>query len=194
MVAYLTATINYRLAPQHLFPAFVEDVAHAVAHLQGVARQFGGDAERIYLVGHSAGGYCVLQAVLDEQFLRAGRVAPETIRGVAALAAPADFLPLDSPKSIAAFSHWPDLTQTQPITYARKDAPPVLLLHGSQDRTVFTHNSINLAAKLQAAGAIAQYTEYPGVGHVKIMMALAKPLRGQVPVLDDILRFFAAHK
>jgi acetyl esterase/lipase len=191
---YAAVVINYRLVPQHLYPAFVDDVALAIAKVEAVALQVNADPLRIYLVGHSAGGYNMLQAVLDPHYLAAAHVNPQSIRAVAALAAPADFLPLDSPKSIAAFSKASPLQDTQPIQHVRADAPPILLLHGSEDTTVGPHNSKNLAAKLSSAGADVQHKEYSGVGHVKIMLAIAKPLQGQVPVLADITRFFAAHK
>jgi acetyl esterase/lipase len=191
---YATVVMNYRLVPQHLYPAFVEDLALAVAKAQVLAPQYHADASRVYLVGHSAGGYIVLQAVLDLDYFAAAKVDRKTIRAVAGLAAPADFLPLDSPKSIAAFSKAVQLEDTQPINHVQSDSPPILLLHGDKDTTVRPSNSRNLAAKLNSVGAKIQYKEYSGAGHVKIMLAVAKPLRGQVPTLADILAFFASHK
>lgn len=191
---YLTATITYRIVPQNLYPDFVVDTALAIAKVQAVAASHGGDPSRLFLVGHSAGGYNILQAVLDPQFLKDAQVDPDTIRAVATLAAPADFFPFDARKSIAAFSHHPVPEETQPITYARQDAPPILLLHGTLDSTVGPHNSRNLRDRLQAAGADVQYTEYQDVGHVGIMLPLARPLRGRVPVLRDIVTYFDRYK
>jgi hypothetical protein len=59
---------------------------------------------------------------------------------------------------------------------------------------VFPKNSRNLARELLAKGGSVEIKEYVGVGHVGILMAIAKPFRSpQKPVLDDIVRFFTAH-
>jgi dipeptidyl aminopeptidase/acylaminoacyl peptidase len=65
----------------------------------------------------------------------------------------------------------------------------MLLLHGGDDDTVWPKNSINLDAKLRAAGASSQLKVYPDVGHVGIVTALAKPFRDKTPVLDDVTAF-----
>jgi acetyl esterase/lipase len=191
---YLVYLPAYRHVPQIVYPAFVEDVAEVIKQASQTAGQYGGDGQRIFLVGHSAGGYNILQVVLNPQFLKNANVDPTIIKAVAALAAPADFLPLDSPKSRAAFGNYKPLEDTQPINFARSDAPPILLLHGSADDTVLPKNSINLSKRLQDEGAIAQYTEYKNLSHVMIMLSLAKPLRNRAPVLADIEAFFNRYK
>ena len=185
---YVVFVPDYRLVPQYLYPVFVEDVALAIAFAQANSKQYGGDGIRTYLLGHSAGGYNIVQAVLNPAFGVHG------ITAVATLAGPFDFLPFDSPKSTAAFSKYPDLQATQPINFANKLAPPFLLLHGANDTTVKPRNSRQLAKRLREVGAIVQHTEYPGVGHVGIMLALSKTFRGNAPVLDDINGFFNAHR
>lgn len=187
---YVTFVISYRMLPQHAYPAFVEDVAVAVAWANRHASEYGGDGNRIYLVGHSAGGYDIALAVLDAHYMADAGADPSTIKAVATLAAPLDFVPLDSPITIATFGHLNELTSTQPINFARADAPPFLLLHGTADTTVKPKNSKSLLKHLRDLGAAAQLIEYQGVSHVGIMMALAKPLRGNAPVLEDIVKFF----
>ncbi len=112
------------------------------------------------------------------------------VKAVASLAGPFDFLPLDSPKTIAAFGKAPDLTETQPVNADLSAAPPILLLHGEKDQTVGLHNSWNLYARTIGAGAASELRFYRDVGHVGIMLALAKPLRWRAPVLDDVVAFF----
>jgi acetyl esterase/lipase len=191
---YLTATMSYRLVPQNLFPDFVEDVALAIRQVRADADQYGGDPERIFLVGHSAGGYCILQSVLDPAYFAKAGISIDNIKGVATLAAPADFFPYDAKKSIAAFSHHPVPMETQPVTFARGDAPPILLLHGTADTTVRPFNSQSLSKKLREQGGTVQHTEYEDVGHVAIMLSLAKPMRNRLPVFSDILTFFDRYK
>jgi acetyl esterase/lipase len=111
------------------------------------------------------------------------------VKAMAALAGPFDFLPLDSPKTMAAFGDVADLEETQPVLADLSDAPPLLLLHGRDDETVGLHNSWNLHAAYARAGRMSQLKFYDGIGHVGIMLALARPLRYRAPVLEDLSAF-----
>ena len=183
---YLVVIPDYRLVPEVHFPDFLRDCAAAVRWVRAHAREHGGDGERIVLSGHSAGAYNATMLALDPQWLGPDRVA---VRGFAGLATPADFLPLDDPASIATFSRWPRLEETQPIHFVAAGTPPVLLLHGDGDERVRPRNSQHLKAALDRAGDRAELKLYPGIDHVRILLALSRPLRGSVPVLDDIDRF-----
>ena len=187
---YLTLVMSYRLLPKNRYPDFISDVALALTWAQNNAAEFGGDGRKIFAVGHSAGAYNISLAVLDQRYLTAADFDQQSLLGVASLAGPFDFLPLDSPITRATFGGVADLPSTQPINFARKDAPPFLLLHGTADTTVYPKNSRSLSKHLTEAGAKAELIEYSGVSHVGIMLAVAKPLRGNAPVLDDVDRFF----
>jgi dipeptidyl aminopeptidase/acylaminoacyl peptidase len=130
-------------------------------------------------MGHSAGAYNAAMLALDERWLGADRSA---VRGLVGLAGPYDFLPLDIPVTIAAFGQERDLAQTQPISFASPGDPPALLLHGALDTTAYPRNSERLASLLRAAGVDARVKLYPRVGHIGIVTALARPLRGRAPV------------
>ncbi len=56
---------NYRLAPQHVFPAAAEDIGGVVAWAKSHAAEYGGDPDRIFLVGHSSGGTHVASWAYD---------------------------------------------------------------------------------------------------------------------------------
>ncbi len=187
-LGYLVFVPDYRLVPEYLYPVFVDDVALAIQYAQKSAVQSGGNGEQTYLVGHSAGGYNIAQAVLNPAFNVDG------ITAVATLAGPFDFLPFDSPKSTAAFSKYPNLASTQPIAHVSKDAPPFLILHGTGDTTVKPRNGKELARRLKDAGSVVQHTEYSGVSHVGIMLSLSTAFRAKAPVLDDIERFFQTYR
>ena len=144
------------------------------------------DGDRIVLAGHSAGAYIAAMLAVDKRWLGADRKA---VRGLAGLAGPYDFAPFDKDASRAAFGQWPDAAETQPITHADASAPPALLLAGVKDTTVRPRNSEALAAKLRAAGVEAELKAYPGIGHIGILTAIAKPFRGKAPVLADVTAF-----
>jgi acetyl esterase/lipase len=177
---------DYRLVPEVRYPEFLRDCAAAVRWSRSHAGAWGGDGERIVLIGHSAGAYNAAMVALDPGLLGPDRSA---IRGFAGLAGPADFLPLDDPASIAAFGAWPRPAETQPVSHAGPGAPPALLLHGTGDTRVRPRNSHRLAARLNAAGGDVRLKLYPGLGHVGILIALAIPFRRQAPVLADVAAF-----
>lgn len=186
---FVAVIADYRLVPEIRFPAFLEDTAEAVAWARTNARQFGGDPDQLYLLGHSAGAYNAVMVALDGQYLRGFGAEPSQIRGVIGLAGPYDFLPLDAASTIAAFGKASDLSKTQPINFVSRNAPAMLLATGDADTTVYPRNTVSLSAKLKASGASVTVRHYPGVGHIGIMLALSLPLRGTAPVLDDITKF-----
>lgn len=191
---YLTLVAGYRKRPGHAYPAFVEDAALALAFAEDQSSPWGGDGNRVYAVGHSAGAYNLAQAVLDKRYLDAAGFDQGKLKAVATLAGPFDFLPLDTHVTIETFGKVADLPSTQPVTFARADAPPFLLLTGDQDTTVRPRNSQQLYARLKDLGAPVEIKTYQGVGHVGILLQTAKPFRSETaPVLPDILKFFSNH-
>ena len=183
---FIAAIPDYRLVPEVRFPAFLEDGAAAVAKLREIAPSLGGDRDRIVLAGHSAGAYIAAMLALDPQWLGGDR---EAVRGLAALAGPYDFLPLDTAATRGAFGKAEDLEATQPVSFASADAPPSLFLHGLRDRTVAPRHSRELARRLAEAGADARVVLYPSLGHVGLATALALPFRRRAPVLADLTGF-----
>lgn len=187
---FVTVVPDYRLHPAARWPDFLNDSAQAVAWVRANIAAHGGDPDRIALAGHSAGAYNAAMLALDPQWLRAAGSDPAIIRGVAALAAPLDFLPLEAGGSAdRAMGHVRPAAITQPISFARGDAPPLWLATGGDDSTVRPKNSRNLAAAVNAAGGQAALRIYPGMGHRGIIIALANPFRGRAPVLADASDF-----
>ncbi len=186
---FLVAVPDYRLVPEVHYPGFVEDCAAAVRWVRANAARFGGDPDRIVLVGHSAGAYNAAMLALDPRWLGSDRGA---IRGFAGIAGPYDFLPLDLPVTQAAFGRERDLVSTQPINHASAGDPPALLLHGGADTTAYPRNSQVLAERLRSAGVAADLKIYPKVGHVGILTAISRWFRGRAPVLEDVTAF--AHR
>ena len=180
---------DYRKVPQVRFPAFLVDGAEAVAWTRDHAAQFGGDPERIAFAGHSAGAYTAVMLALDPQWLKAAGVDPAIVKASVGLSGPYDFYPFDKKRSIDAMSHWPRPLDTQPIQFARADAPPLLLVTSTVDTEVRPRNAINLAAKLRGLGASVELKNYEGLSHEEVAMALSKPFRGKAPVLADSVAF-----
>lgn len=189
---YVVVIPDYRKVPQVRFPAFLEDGAEAVRWTRDNVARFGGDPARIAFAGHSAGAYTAVQLALDPKYLTAAGVDPKIVRASVGLSGPYDFYPFTG-RSVEAMGQWPNPQETQPIRFARKDAPPLFLVTSTKDDTVRPKNAINLARRLEELGAPVQMTNYPGLTHEEVVMALSKPFRGKAPVLADTLAFLAAH-
>ncbi|WBO23821.1 alpha/beta hydrolase [Sphingomonas abietis] len=183
---FVVAVPDYRLVPQVRYPAFLEDNAAAVRWVRGHAREFGGDADRLVLAGHSAGAYDAAMLALDPRFLGTDRKA---VRGLIGLAGPYDFLPLDGPVVQQTFGGIGDPIETQPVHHVRPGDPPAFLATGDKDETVRPANSDSLASKLRTAGVQVDRHRYPDIGHVGLVTAIAKPLRGRATILADMAAF-----
>ena len=186
---FLVAVPDYRLVPEVRYPAFLEDGAAAVRWVRANVARHGGDPDRIVLAGHSAGAYNAAMLALDPRWLGADRAA---VKGLVGLAGPYDFLPLDVAATRDAFGQVADLPSTQPVNQASAGDPPALLVAGDKDTLVRPRQTSALAARLKAAGVSAETRLYPGVGHIGVMTALAKPFRGKAPVLQEVSAF--AHR
>jgi acetyl esterase/lipase len=186
---FVTVLPDYRLVPEVRFPDFLEDCAAATRWVSDHAAEYGGDPGRIVLMGHSAGAYNAIMLALASEYLRNAGVDARAIRGAAGLAGPYDFLPFDVDATRDAFGQAPDPQVTQPVRFARADAPPLLLLWGEDDTTVGPRNLESLARVQRAAGGSVETKTYEHVDHVGILLALSRPFRGRAPVLDDVIAF-----
>lgn len=186
---FVAVVPDYRLVPSVRFPAFIEDGAAAVKWVADNAARFGGDPRRIMLSGHSAGAYIGAMLALDRRYLTSAGLDPRSIKAGALLAGPYDFYPFTEQRGRDALGAWPRPLETQPISFARADAPPLLLMHGTADTVVRPYNSQRLAARLSSLGADAVLRLYPGASHVDLIKSLAAPFRGTTPALADSVRF-----
>lgn len=184
---FVVVVPDYRLVPQVRWPAFVEDGAAALKWTFANIASHGGDPARVAVMGHSAGAHIALLLALDRRWGVA-----DGIKAAVGLAGPTDFLPFaPGGAAAAALGNAADLNDTQPIHFARADAPPLLLLHGGKDTTVLPRNSQRLANAVTDLGGRAEVIIYPDVSHVGILLALSKPFRGRAPALTDASNFLA---
>lgn len=190
---FVAIVADYRLYPEVRYPAFLEDGAQAVRWASGHAREYGGDPDRLVLVGHSAGAYNAVMLGLDGRYLRAAGVDPRKVKAVAGLSGPYDFLPLDGPITRRTFGETSDLTATQPTAHVTRESPPAFLATGDADTVVYPRNTTALARKLRDAGVPVEERHYAGVDHVRMILALSRPLRGRAPVLDEMTGFLQRH-
>jgi len=185
---FVVATPDYRLVPQVHFPAFIEDAALATAMAGRIAARYGADPARLGVIGHSAGAHLAMMIALDRRYMLAAG-SPDLIKAAAGLAGPYDFLPFAVPASINAFGRVPDPTLTQPVTFARADAPPLWLGHGTDDVVVHAEDTAILCDRMQAVGGRCEAKLYPGLNHADLIATFSPLFRSKAPVLDDVTTF-----
>jgi acetyl esterase/lipase len=189
---FVVAVANYRHYPQVKMPGFMDDAARAAQWTASHAAEYGGDSQRLFLMGHSAGAHLAALVALDPRYFAATGQPTPRIAGVIGLSGPYDFLPLLEADVQDMFGP-PDLYPlSQPINFVRADAPPMLLVQGLADETVWPKNSRNLATALTALGVPVSLRLYPKLSHSDTVAALTTVLRGRAPTLADIQSFVGA--
>jgi len=173
---YTVVNINYRLAPQHPFPAAVNDGLGAVVWAKSHAREYKGDPARVAVMGGSAGGNLAAMVALagDDPFfsptVRAPGVSAQVQAAVPIFAVfdltimshPGD--KGDNPYLGASLDAAPELfAKASPVTYLDASAPPMLLVCGDKDGLY--PQSVAVDEKLTALGVPHAFYTAPGKGH-----------------------------
>ena len=186
---FVVALPDYRVVPQVVFPGFIEDAAAATARAADLVGEYGGDAARLGVLGHSAGAHLAMMIALDRRYMAAVD-RPDLIKAAAGLAGPYEFLPFDVPASINAFGRAPDPTLTQPVTFVRADAPPIWLGHGTDDTVVHDEDTVILDQRMRAVGGRSEVRLYPGLNHADLIATFSPLFRKKATVLGDVTGFF----
>jgi acetyl esterase/lipase len=185
---FVGVTVNYRLCKTGEdtpsvdgFPAALHDVKAAIRFLRTNASRYRIDPDRIGIGGQSAGGHLALLAGLTrpEDGLE-GDMPPgapsSAVRAVVNIFGPTDVAalardnPISRPVLVMLLGAQPEAAperfrRASPVNYARRDAPPILTLHGSADTVVPVVQARRLDAALKKAGARHELVVLPGGGH-----------------------------
>ncbi|NYE61190.1 acetyl esterase/lipase [Duganella sp. 1224] len=181
---------DYRLHPEVSYPDFLRDAAQAVAWARREAARYGGDPQRLYVMGHSAGAYNAAMVALDGRWLAEQGMAPSDLRGWIGLAGPYDFLPIENPTTKPVF-HFPDTpADSQPLRHVTATSPPALLIAAREDRLVDpARNTARLAAALRTQRVPVREIYHDKVSHATLVASIAAPLRWLAPTLDEVAAF-----
>jgi acetyl esterase/lipase len=189
---YTTVVVNYRLVPTVTFPSYVADVALAVKWTFENSTAYGGNAENIFLMGHSAGAHIAALVAFDERYLQDIGLSNKDLRGFIGFAGPYDFLPVapDDVRSIAALGPIETYPDTQPINFVDNTDPPAFLAVSPSDTTVNPKNTLRFAERIREVGGSVEEHSYDGVDHVTILGSLGRASRFlNEAVLEDLLEF-----
>lgn len=173
---YVTVVIDYRLAPKHRYPDFVQDTADAIGWTYRHVAQYDGNPMQIAIMGHSAGAFNAITAVDDAWFWQSTQVPDQAICAVIGLAGPYAYDFRTDPTKIA-FPPDGKPDAIMPDRVARKGAPSHLLLIAQNDTVVGRFNATKLQARLQSQGVPVVVKEVPKVSH-STMIAAFTPMLG----------------
>ena len=119
----LALVADYRLHPEVRYPEFLHDSARALAFGFENSPRLGGDANRVFVMGHSAGAYNAAMLALDERWLAGVGRSPRELAGFIGLAGPYDFFPTENPDAQPVFFHPSYPEKAQPIELSSPAAP-----------------------------------------------------------------------
>jgi acetyl esterase/lipase len=164
--------INYRLSPKVMHPAHAQDVAQAVSWTHENIANYGGNTERITLMGHSAGGHLVSLLATDPEYLKAVNLEPRQIAGVITVSGLYEIDPT-SPLTVHAFGTDADACKkASPMTYAAGIHPPFLIVYTDNDYPHFERMAINFQAALEKSKNIATLLKLTRRNHISEIVSV----------------------
>lgn len=170
------------------YPSFAIDGAKAIAWVKKNVASYNGDAENIFLVGHSAGAHTAMMVSTNKQFLNAEGFVPKDLKGVIGIAGPYSFIP-DWIVTEAVFGPKENYPLMDALNYVDGDEPSTLLLHSSGDEQVGKYNQEKMAAALKDKGADTEVILYEKPGHIDMVTHLHPWFAKEDKLMSDIHRF-----
>jgi acetyl esterase/lipase len=152
---FVTAVVNYRLSPAVSHPAHVQDAAASFAWVKRHVADYGGNPDRIFVIGYSAGGYLAALLSTDTRYLAAHNLSPRAIRGTVPVSAfywvERRGVAPDRDKRVWGTNRdvWIDAS---PAHHLHADAPPMLILYADGDEDWRRQQNIEAAVAMKAAG------------------------------------------
>lgn len=172
---FVCFAIDYRLAPQHKFPAQIEDCRAAIMWIRANAADYRVDKERLGAIGYSAGGHlvCLLATTGEPPSEKNGNVDTR-IKAAAAGGAPTDFRSFPDNGKWAEYWMGGDL-KTQPTlfrdasatVFVDKDDAPVFFFNGDADKVVPIAWSKSCFEALKEKGVRTEMHTVEGAGHLE---------------------------
>jgi len=124
--------VNYRLYPKVKCPVYIEDAAAAVAWTFKHIQSYGGNPERIFVSGHSAGGYLTSMVGLDKGYLAQHGIDANRIAGLIPYSGHT-ITHFTVRKERGISGKQPIIDEFAPLYHVTDDAPPLLLITGDRD-------------------------------------------------------------
>lgn len=125
--------VGYRLSPEVKAPVYIEDAAAAVAWTFQNIEKYGGSANKIFVSGHSAGGYLTMMVGLDKRWLQKHSIDANQIAGLIPFSGQTiTHFTIRGERGIS--DKQPVIDEMAPLFHVRSDAPPMLLISGDREQ------------------------------------------------------------
>lgn len=146
-------SVNYRLSPRAKNPAYIDDAAEAIAWVFNNIESYGGNPDRIYISGHSAGGYLALIVGLDKSYLQKYGIDADRIKGLLPISGQTN-THYTIRKERGLPMNLPIIDEYAPLNKARENCPPTLLITGDRklEMTARYEENVHLEAILKSFG------------------------------------------
>jgi acetyl esterase/lipase len=158
------AIVNYRLSPEVAHPAHVEDGARSVAWVRNHIGEYGGDPNKVFLAGHSAGAYLVSLLSTDPRYLKAQGLSTGSLAGVVPISGFfwVEKVAPDRPKDVwgADPKLWPEAS---PAKYVSSEAPPTLFLYADGDDPWRRQQNEEMAKAMKAEAVQVADRDHMGI-------------------------------
>ena len=168
---YVGVNMEYRLAPEAAFPAGAEDVGLAIAWAAKSIAAHGGDPQRIFLVGHSAGGTHAASWVFDER-VRAGRPAGIVAQALISARLRADAAP-ENPNAQAVRAYFgadeSRYEERSPVTHGAASSVPTLIAVAQFENPLLDVYGAELFHRMCAAGRTPRFVQMVRHNHISIV-------------------------
>lgn len=139
---YVVVAPNYRLIPNVEIDSCINDAAEAVAWTINNISNFGGDPDKIFVSGHSAGGYLASMIGLDKSWLKKYGKDPDNLAGLIPLSGQViTHFAQRQQKGISELT--PTIGEYAPIFHIRKDAPPYVIITGDRELELYGRHEEN---------------------------------------------------
>ncbi len=185
-----TVVISYRLSPQVQHPAHIQDVARAFAWTCRNIGKYGGRADEIFCMGHSAGGHLVALLGTDESYLKAEKRSFADIKGIIAVSGVYRIAPL-GPLATAFGKDAQVCKKASPITNVADGDPPFLIIYADNDLPFLGGMAENMCKVLKEHRCDATVLEVEHRDHISIIKDMAN---ADDPVRQNVLEFIKKHR
>lgn len=184
---------NYRLSPLFQHPAHIRDLAKALAWTQKHIPEYGGRADQLFLLGHSAGGHLVSLLATDTRYLKQEGLSRQDIKGVIAISGvyQVSDVTLNSLLKNAQLQVAVAVTanpftsvfgkdteaakQASPVTHVREGLPPFLIVHADEELPTLAEMAERFHSALKAKKCAAQLLKVPQRNHGTVLWKATKP-------------------
>ncbi|WP_151820496.1 alpha/beta hydrolase [Acinetobacter soli] len=168
---YDVAIINYHLAPQSIFPVFVDDLAVALQYLDQHQARLNISTQQIILMGHSSGAFNIMSLVYHPQ--RLALQCYEQIKAIVGFAGPYYFDYKGDPLAEDAFDQSVPYQQVMPYYFVKKNHIRHYMFLAENDHIVKQSNSLDMQQVLVQAGNHSHVSVIPKTGHITIIATLS---------------------